>query len=342
VRSRDENDSTIHSGTARFSVLPNQTSRIELRVDARYSRMRVEFPPSDGLQRFFLAVDDIVRGDTSVASGTDDTVALDVDYLTASAGSGTPHRISLKAFAADGTPSYALDTTIHSISGEDQNLTLILPWVGQGTPPEGHPRLFLQLGSVGQFGATILYQDPTSIFGSSIDPRDGRTYRTRTFSGYTWYLENVGSTCDGCDSAGTRFRDETISNACPSGWRIPDTLDWNALFKHISPNGTPAQALHVLKSTSGWQHWASPSEWYDNGSDLYGFRLLPTFSYNFEYGSWKRPENIGGTGANMWTSTQGIRFLIIAPARIGYSESGFDDPLAGGVGDEGGVRCVKN
>ena len=69
------------------------------------------------------------------------------------------------------------------------------------------------------------------------------------------------------------------------GWRLPTIEDWNTLINYVGTN--PA---YKLKSTSGWFN-------NQNGSDEYGFCVLPTEYY--------KSTIYGGFHAYFWSSTPG-------------------------------------
>jgi len=132
--------------------------------------------------------------------------------------------------------------------------------------------------------------------GSGTVTIDGQSYRTVKIGKLTWMAENLNrATSDSwCYGEGGPFwvRDDnddwmkiTLSNAeveancakygrlytwdaamtaCPSGWRLPDTADWNRL---VTAAGGDDVAGRKLKSTSGWRR--------SNGTDEFGFSALP-------------------------------------------------------------------
>ncbi|MCL2219562.1 MAG: fibrobacter succinogenes major paralogous domain-containing protein [Chitinispirillia bacterium] len=118
--------------------------------------------------------------------------------------------------------------------------------------------------------------------------------KTVTIGGVTWMAENLNcatsnSWCYGndnsnCTKYGRLYTWDAAMTSCPSGWRLPDTADWNRLF---TAAGGSSIAGSKLKSTSGWFNNG-------NGTDEFGFSALPggrrnangTFSSAGDDGLW--------------------------------------------------------
>ena len=142
-------------------------------------------------------------------------------------------------------------------------------------------------------------------YGTLVDNRDGRTYKTVKIGEQWWMAENLNfevewSACldradTNCLQYGRRYtRGAAMDSAgqfspnsigcgdtyddidcspiypargiCPEGWHLPDTTEWNIL---ISAVGGSSVAGLMLKSTSEWK----PGE---NGIDAYSFSALPS------------------------------------------------------------------
>lgn len=157
--------------------------------------------------------------------------------------------------------------------------------------------------------------------GTFTDSRDDHVYKTVTIGTQTWMAENLAYLpsvnklpeysgfdamyyvydYDGTDvdeaktssyytAYGALYNWLAAKDACPTGWHLPDTTEWNTLVDYASGNSTAAPKL---KSVSGWTS--------NTGTDAYGFSALP--------GGWC---NLGtGTGfyyvlsnAYWWTATK--------------------------------------
>ena len=110
------------------------------------------------------------------------------------------------------------------------------------------------------------------------------------------------------DSAGNNYRDGgkgcgyhspsskcdptyPVRGICFSGWHLPDTSEWKALFNTV---GGMAVAGRMLKSTSSWNKNG-------NGLDAYGFSAIPT---GYASSSNLIPTT-GDSLAYFWTSSKG-------------------------------------
>lgn len=70
---------------------------------------------------------------------------------------------------------------------------------------------------------------------------------------------------------GALYNWTAAKDACPTGWHLPDTTEWNILAKYVGGKNTAATEL---KSISGWE----PCDWsttFKSGTDSYGFSALP-------------------------------------------------------------------
>lgn len=114
--------------------------------------------------------------------------------------------------------------------------------------------------------------NPTEVQkGTFTDSRDGQTYKTVKIGSQTWMAENLNYESEGSycymDSVSncTKYGRLYAGDACPSGWHLPDSLEFEMLLDAV---GGKAVAGKMLKSSSGWANSG-------NGEDAYDFSALP-------------------------------------------------------------------
>jgi uncharacterized protein (TIGR02145 family) len=150
----------------------------------------------------------------------------------------------------------------------------------------------------------VLYDQGST--GTFTDSRNGETYRTVVIGGLVWMAENLnyaanGSVCYGeggikdtrfikgifsnsyekipyssyeiqanCNKYGRLYNFNAAKTACPYGWHLPSTEEWeNDLIKVAG--GFDVAGKH-LKAKNGWDNFNGKST---NGEDTHGFAALP-------------------------------------------------------------------
>lgn len=182
-------------------------------------------------------------------------------------------------------------------------------------------------------------------YGTMYDDNHDRTYKTITIGSQIWMAENlnyqgfeVKGACynddeANCEKYGRLYTWKEAAKACPVGWHLPSSNDFEYLFIYVNKTS----AGKHLKSTTGWNPYQiSATESADgNGDDLHGFNLLPAGIYDI-YNSQYYGE---GLVSFLWTNAgdddegQELRF-----------GSNLDDFELAYVlhGEMASVRCVSN
>ena len=128
--------------------------------------------------------------------------------------------------------------------------------------------------------------DANDPFAESVfmDPRDSSEYKIIKIGSQLWMTENLnydanGSVCykndsGNCAKYGRLYNWSAASTACPPGWHLPSSADWDKLLRYVDdsddtsePYDSPVAGKH-LKAVKGWDDCSACA-------NTYGFSALP-------------------------------------------------------------------
>jgi uncharacterized protein (TIGR02145 family) len=145
--------------------------------------------------------------------------------------------------------------------------------------------------------------NPGNNGGNSGSNNGGGNADYVTLGGKKWMKKNLnvqtadswcyGDDASNCAKYGRLYTWEAAKTACPlagSGWRLPDTSDWNRL---VEAAGGSSVAGDKLKSQTGWNGYYGVVN-----EDAYGFSALPG-GYRYPNGGF----NYAGESGHWWTAT---------------------------------------
>ncbi len=185
----------------------------------------------------------------------------------------------------------------------------------------------------------------TTVYGTNtfLDCRDSITYKTVEIGSQTWMAENLNfkpatgnSWCyDNLDSNclvwGRLYDREAALTACPRGWILPDTTEWNKLEGYLVGLNIPIYLLSSsLRTQEGWSHESV-------GTDLVGFSAFPG---GYLSGIFVQ----GGEYAHWWTASDWVAPIGGQSYAVSRFITYYGSPLIESTGGETGglsVRCIK-
>lgn len=122
------------------------------------------------------------------------------------------------------------------------------------------PSPIIEISSSSSFDPKMNNLNPNIDYGEFIDSRDGQYYKTVQIGNQVWMAENMnyeyGNNACYNDSSiycakyekryGRLYPYSTAKDICPKGWHLPDTSEWNTLFRYVKYPGP------LLRSKKGW------------------------------------------------------------------------------------------
>ena len=119
------------------------------------------------------------------------------------------------------------------------------------------------------------------VFSETItDSRDGNKYRIQKINGVTWMVDNLNyATADSsdcingsssCGTSGRLYGYSVAQKACPSGWTLPDTAQWNGMRRYVNSLDSA-----YVKRVGGDVLWKATE-------NVYGLVIAPT-GYEFYF-----------------------------------------------------------
>ena len=165
----------------------------------------------------------------------------------------------------------------------------------------------------------------------------GGSYESVKIGSQTWMkknlnIETANSWCydnspDSCAKYGRLYTWNAAKTACPTGWKLPDTVDWNKL---ITTAGGTQSAGRKLKAASGWNSDG-------NGTDESGFSALPGgYGSSGVYASYFY--SVGEVG-EWWTATESGGNACSRDMRYTNDRVGSNNAANKETGHS--VRCIK-
>ena len=217
---------------------------------------------------------------------------------------------------------------------------------------------------------------PPPVFGSTVDPRDGKSYKTVTIGGnqggriaedgQTWLAENLAYLPDFDGKLVYNYTGSDVEEARSSEYygKYGVLYTWIAAMNGESPSGSNPSGVQGL-CPDGW-HLPSRPEWNEligyvwerdsldmgialraeegwdeggNGKDYYGFGALPAGQYNIGF-------TLAGLYTYWWTTNfyynDDQKGPVVWYESLSYQSKGIGDGAAYGAEYYFSVRCVKD
>ena len=189
--------------------------------------------------------------------------------------------------------------------------------------------IFVLMGSISGMFSELSKRD---MFGTFIDSRDGKVYKTVQIGNQLWMAENLAyNSGPGCyvvgevEKYGFLYDFDTARNVCPAGWHLPSNEEWTILINY---QGGEEVAGGKLKSKKNWDKYHGKNY----GDNQSGFSALPAgFKDPPKSAKW----DIGGK-AYFWSNTAYLYVLYCTDTKV---RTEYPSPSS----DHGySVRCIRD
>ncbi len=172
-----------------------------------------------------------------------------------------------------------LEVSINELVTTDSIKVIVQDTIGTFTDArDGHLYKWVKIGSQIWMAENLAYLPEVSP--SSIYSESRKQFYVNGFEGTDIA---AAKTSDNFKFFGVLYNDPASTDACPTGWQLPDTVNWKILTQYLGND-----AAGDLKSITGWKkdYWGVDG----NGNNSSGFNAFPGGCYYYTYGH-------GGYGA---------------------------------------------
>ena len=240
----------------------------------------------------------VLSSSSEVLESSSSEMVLDIESILEPCSNGETSMYDTIPVTCQNNKWYATGVEFGSLTDERDNQTYKTVKIGQQTWMAENLN-YAYTEALYRYEVSMVYEDDSTSWCYKGDPKNCDTYGRL----YTWsaamdsaakFTVNAGTKCG---YGKTCTPNTPHRGICPEGWHVPDTSEFNTLFKTIG-NAAVEDSANVgmyLKSTSGWNN--------DNTekTDLFGFTVRPAGIRNAQ----AQYSNIEKY-AYFWTATENI------------------------------------